>query len=686
MWGRGSVVGPESESVSTDPGKPVNNMRFPALPKDTAVAVRAALFGGAVAILSDLFIVSVWLDEGRHSGYAAAILVHLPDLLIATLLGTAIGRYARKTWLVASLACALGFVWIPELLRCVMEGSNPFAWFGLGVFVSSQCWKVPSFLLIARFAYLTSGEYPDRRYAAGRPGALGMLGALSRLLATMIRMAFVMALSLGAGMIVAMTAAHACFFELGPDNSLLWVALSCASAIGVAALLVRSWPSYYRRDACLEEGGPVGRVEQQAATSAEPHPIATKPAHAWYRYGLWSLLTVIAVCAIARISFEEAATCQAIEKIRVERDKFAISRAVSVVDLCLGKSSADDDDLDHVRRLPHVRTLSIGGYVTDAGLAAIGGLVELQELNVVDCAVTDAGLKNLEGLKHLGKLNIESHGITPIGMRRLYKALPNCEINISPPSESLSLRHLAALRPLKMGLTALTYSSALVLALLGALSIADWGITRMPFLARALLVPLIYYVVAIGFYLFGGPNDQLPNPGTFGAWLTYRLVDSAALSNAAMWGARFAEAMLILVALDLLVQSRFGFRGLSEADTAYYPRLASLRASLSFRSPWLVLIVGFLALTGYYAMTVARVSTVGTDLRLKWLPALIFAWPWWSVGKWPPEQIFVCCSLCWGVLWLADCMARPRRGTICAAIGFILAAYFLIEPAFRGSP
>jgi hypothetical protein len=38
---------------------------------------------------------------------------------------------------------------------------------------------------------------------------------------------------------------------------------------------------------------------------------------------------------------------------------------------------------------------------------------------------------------------------------------------------------------------------------------------------------------------------------------------------------------------------------------------------------------------------------------------------------WPPKRVFETCQFLWGLLWLADCASRPRRGTIVAAIGYL---------------
>jgi hypothetical protein len=67
--------------------------------------------------------------------------------------------------------------------------------------------------------------------------------------------------------------------------------------------------------------------------------------------------------------------------------------------------------------------------VTDAGMAAVGGLKGLKYLNLRTTGVTDAGLRRLQGMSSLELLVLfDCPGITVEGVARLQKALPNCSI------------------------------------------------------------------------------------------------------------------------------------------------------------------------------------------------------------------------------------------------------------------
>jgi hypothetical protein len=68
--------------------------------------------------------------------------------------------------------------------------------------------------------------------------------------------------------------------------------------------------------------------------------------------------------------------------------------------------------------------------VTDAGLANLKGLGELQTLDLTGTKVTDAGLVQLEGLGQLQYLYLHRSftKVTAAGVAKLQRALPNCKI------------------------------------------------------------------------------------------------------------------------------------------------------------------------------------------------------------------------------------------------------------------
>lgn len=102
---------------------------------------------------------------------------------------------------------------------------------------------------------------------------------------------------------------------------------------------------------------------------------------------------------------EQEAAIAAIEKLggSVKRDVNAAGEPAIEADL-IGKFNVAEADLEHLKKLPHLRKLSVWCH-TDAGLEYIKGLVELQEL-IFQGPANDSSLRNLEGLTHLRTLAI----------------------------------------------------------------------------------------------------------------------------------------------------------------------------------------------------------------------------------------------------------------------------------------
>lgn len=67
--------------------------------------------------------------------------------------------------------------------------------------------------------------------------------------------------------------------------------------------------------------------------------------------------------------------------------------------------------------------------VTDAGLAHLQCLMELQQLNLNDTQVTDAGLDRVHGLADLQWLDLGVTQVTEAGVAKLHQALPECRIS-----------------------------------------------------------------------------------------------------------------------------------------------------------------------------------------------------------------------------------------------------------------
>jgi hypothetical protein len=180
---------------------------------------------------------------------------------------------------------------------------------------------------------------------------------------------------------------------------------------------------------------------------------------------------------------------------------------------------------------------------------------------------------------------------------------------------------------------------------------------------RLLLVVCGYFVLAFGAHVLGGLIDQ-PHPdyGDGRTWFQHRLPSSL----------RLAEVVCFVVAVGVLldlVSQGIGRRPLRDCDLAYYPRLLRLRGLLSHTPSRLFVIVGFLGLGGYVASAVNEV----------WVARILRA-----NLVWPPERVCASIMLAWGILWVADCLRRPRAATIVAALAFLLFAVWYTTVAGVG--
>ncbi|MDO4570150.1 MAG: hypothetical protein Q4D38_07195, partial [Planctomycetia bacterium] len=67
--------------------------------------------------------------------------------------------------------------------------------------------------------------------------------------------------------------------------------------------------------------------------------------------------------------------------------------------------------------------------ITDAGLAHLAGLTNLNWLGLENTNITDAGLAHLYGLTQLKSLSLPSKALQGAAVSALEKALPNCKID-----------------------------------------------------------------------------------------------------------------------------------------------------------------------------------------------------------------------------------------------------------------
>jgi len=144
-----------------------------------------------------------------------------------------------------------------------------------------------------------------------------------------------------------------------------------------------------------------------------------------------------------------------------------------------------------------------------------------------------------------------------------------------------------------------------------------------------------------------------------------RLLESGVVG----WACAFAICIGALYPVDVMRQ---GLRAeVSEYDLAFYPTLLGLRRALGVRRARIVLVAGALLVAGYGAH-------VGVVL--------------WSASfhpcglMYPPRLVFAICAAPWAVLWVGDCLARPRCGTKLAASGYsALALSAIVKVEFFGA-
>jgi len=135
------------------------------------------------------------------------------------------------------------------------------------------------------------------------------------------------------------------------------------------------------------------------------------------------------------------------------------------------------------------------------------------------------------------------------------------------------------------------------------------------------------------------------------------------------WACAFALCIGILYPFDLMRQ---GFPAeAAEYDLAYYPTIPGLRRALRVRRARVFLVVGTLLVAGYGAHVAITLWSASFH-------------PHGSM--YPPHYVFAICAALWSVLWLGDCLARPRRGTTLAAVGYAaLALFVLVKVEFFGA-
>lgn len=103
--------------------------------------------------------------------------------------------------------------------------------------------------------------------------------------------------------------------------------------------------------------------------------------------------------------------------------------SAQIVWLKLGDTEVSDATLAQVAKLKNLQKLHLEQTkVTDAGLKNLRGLANLEYLNLYGTAITDAGLTELAGLKNLKTVYLWQTKVTEAGLANLKKTMPNLEI------------------------------------------------------------------------------------------------------------------------------------------------------------------------------------------------------------------------------------------------------------------
>ncbi len=98
--------------------------------------------------------------------------------------------------------------------------------------------------------------------------------------------------------------------------------------------------------------------------------------------------------------------------------------------LNLSHTTITDAGLARIAQMHELEQLRLeSAAITDAGLADLEQLTKLRHLHLIDAAITDAGLEHLEKLTGLRSLYLDGSQASDAGMSRLVEALPNVHLH-----------------------------------------------------------------------------------------------------------------------------------------------------------------------------------------------------------------------------------------------------------------
>ena len=105
-----------------------------------------------------------------------------------------------------------------------------------------------------------------------------------------------------------------------------------------------------------------------------------------------------------------------------------VGTLTELTNLQFGGTAVTDDGLKHLRGLTKLGTLAVSQHVTDAGLVHLLPLTGLRYLILLNTAVTDEGLKTVAKMTWLTRLNLTGTKVTPAGVAAFRAAVPKCEV------------------------------------------------------------------------------------------------------------------------------------------------------------------------------------------------------------------------------------------------------------------